>query len=241
MREITMVLINYPTSAQQSRITIQPDAIRAWGAQARNYPQGSRERNYYLTQIIRAVSPKLWKVNTPYYPDALQQTWTYFVKNVCTTYDPERGSISTWLNVYLRYRHQDLLQDAIAQDKRTIPIDASQTATAAFALKEVPSKEYGSLALLEEAIAWVKADPDGRLRCTHLRERSDVNCQTLLLLRLPSNTPWKEISVTFNIPIPTLSAFFQRRCLPHLYEFGRSAGICHAPTNEPYPLKRRIV
>ena len=229
------MLMNCPTATQQSQTTLQTE-IQSWVTQARSHPQGSYARNHYLTRIIRQVSPKLWKVNTPYYPDALQQTWMYFAKNVCTIYDPERASISTWLNVYLRYRHHDLLNRAMNQDKRTLSIDSHSTETGKRSLKviqEVPSKDYGSLALLEQVMTWVETDADQRLRRTHLRGRPDINCQTLILLRLPPETTWKNISANFDVPIPTLSAFFQRRCLPYLCEFGRAEGICNEPTNEP--------
>jgi hypothetical protein len=33
-----------------------------------------------------------------YYADALQQTWLHFSKHICTTYDPDRASVVTWLN-----------------------------------------------------------------------------------------------------------------------------------------------
>ncbi len=62
----------------------------------------STERQQGLTQIIRLIikSGKLLKDNSPYYEDALQQTWIYFCRNLCeaTTadkYDPNRSSMIT--------------------------------------------------------------------------------------------------------------------------------------------------
>ncbi len=44
---------------------------------------GSAERQRNLTRIIRLINNKLWRESTPYYQDALQQTWVYFCQNIC--------------------------------------------------------------------------------------------------------------------------------------------------------------
>src|SRR5437868_221110 len=80
--------------------------------EACKHPPGSPERQKNLTKIIRSVKNKLWKENTPYYQDALQQTWVYFCQNICEgntgrPYDPNRGGIVTWLNFYLKKRLHD--------------------------------------------------------------------------------------------------------------------------------------
>jgi len=81
-------------------------------AQACQHPAGSAQRQEILTKIIRLAANKLWKENTPYYQDALQQTWLYFCHNICEgntgkPYDPNRGSVLTWLNFYLKQRLHD--------------------------------------------------------------------------------------------------------------------------------------
>ena len=74
--------------------------------EACKHPPGSAARQRNLTRIIRLISPKLWREHTPYYQDALQQTWVYFCHNICEgrtgrAYDPDRGTIVTWLNFYV--------------------------------------------------------------------------------------------------------------------------------------------
>lgn len=167
-------------------------------------------------------------VNTPYYAEALQKTWEYFIRKVCTTYDPSRAFLITWLNVYLRYRHQDLVKQAAADRQKLVSLDphASDAKDPPLkVIKEVPSKNYGSLDLLEQVIHWAETDADGMLCQTHLTGRPDITCQTILLLRLPPETPWKEISARFNEKIPTLAAFYQRQCLPRLRKFGQAEGL----------------
>ena len=80
------------------------------------HPPGSPQRQRGLTQIVRLVTPKLWRASKAYYADALQQTWIYFCRNLCeaTTgraYDSTKASIPTWLNAYLKRRLQDFQID----------------------------------------------------------------------------------------------------------------------------------
>ncbi len=184
----------------------------------RQYPSGSHQHNHYLTQIIRLIESKLWKFYTPYYADALQQTWFYFAKNVCTTYDPDRGSVVTWLNTYLRYRHQDLVNQSLKRQYHEVSIHVENSDREDYFAPaiDLPTRDYGSLSLLEEIIHQVRTDADGYLQRTHLKDRPDVNCQALILLRLPPETPWKEISTQFGVSIPTLSSFYRRHCIPYL-------------------------
>ena len=193
---------------------------------ARQYPAGSYQRNQCLTQIIRLVEPRLWKFYTPYYADALQQTWLYFAKNVCTVYDPTRASVATWLNNYLRYRHQDLTRQDFQHHYQEVSIDIESKGKdgSSFKAMDIPTRKYGSLSLLEEVIEWVKTDSDRNLQQTHVKNRPDVNCQTLILLRLPPETPWKEISSQFQVSIPTLSSFYRRNCMPYLRKLAQSIG-----------------
>ena len=199
---------------------------QSWVAIARQQPPGSAQRNHYLNRIIQEISPYLWRTNTPEYADAVQQTWLYFAKNICQTYDSDRGCIVTWLNAYLWYRYQDEFRRKLTKHHHEIPIDGAATeGTQGWPVRDLPAPEYGSLALLDQVSAWVKSDPNGCLRQTHLSNRPDINAQTLVLLRLPPETAWRDIAIQFNVPLPTVSSFYQRKCLPLLREFGQAQGI----------------
>jgi hypothetical protein len=146
--------------------------LRQLITEACNYPAESRERQKYLTQIIRLLSDRLWRENSPYYEDALQQTWIYFCQNICEgktgqPYDRDRASVVTWLNAYLKRRLQDFSiasQNKQAQtstnyagiDKDNKSIDRVENVEAK---PEVPS-------LLEEVKKWVQTDPKKILRRT---------------------------------------------------------------------------
>lgn len=200
--------------------------IQTWLFEARQHPRGSRDRDRLLTLIIRQVSPRLWRVATPYYADALQQTWVYFTQHL-DNYDAERGSVVTWLNAYLKYRHFDLVYQAQQRQQREIPLLETGTDHIEFTVPvvvQVATKPYGSLAMLEEVRHWIATDAEGLLRRTQMASRPEVNAQLLLQHRLPPATPWREIAAQVNVPVSALSAFYRRQCLPLLRHFGESNG-----------------
>ncbi len=69
---------------------------------------------------------------------------------------------------------------------------------------------------------WVETNDE--LRRIHIHGHPEVNCQVLILRRLPPETNWKTLAREFNISVSTLSSFYQRKCLPLLRKFGESQG-----------------
>lgn len=214
----------------ENRMTIEEE-IRSLVAEARRYPPGHLKRQQCLTQIIRLIeqSQKLWHENTPYYEDAKQQMWVYFCQNVCEAgtgerYDPERSSVITWLNRYLKWRLQDF---RIARQTRQVkfmsgPIHGSTTRVPD--ITENLASKPDIPPILENTRAWAESDTTGELRNTHIQHRPDVNCQVLILRRLPPETSWEELSNEFEVAISTLSSFYQRQCVTRLRKFGNCEG-----------------
>lgn len=196
--------------------------------QAKQHPIGSPSRNRHLTQIIRMVSPLLCRKYTQADADAVQQTLFYLVKNF-DHYDANRGCLVTWINAYLYFRRCTVYQQKAIRACHEISLDSTLTddeKLCAKAITEIPSRDYGSLQMLDRIVNWIKTDPNGTLQETRLNQHPEVNAQTMILLRLPiSQKPWKAIATQFGVPIPTLSAFYQRKCLPLLREFGRTEGF----------------
>ncbi|MCL6436880.1 MAG: hypothetical protein K6T90_22270, partial [Leptolyngbyaceae cyanobacterium HOT.MB2.61] len=73
-------------------------------------------------------------------------------------------------------------------------------------------------AVLREIRLWVQRE-SSRLRRVHVRDRPDINCQALILYRLPPAKTWEQLSQRFGVPISTLSNFYSRECKPRLREF----------------------
>ncbi len=78
--------------------------------------------------------------------------------------------------------------------------------------------------ILEDTIQWVKEDSSGELKRTHIRGYPQINCQTLILHRLPPETSWQKLAQDFGVSISTLSNFYRRECMPRLRNFAQSEG-----------------
>jgi hypothetical protein len=194
------------------------DPIYQLIAETCRHPQGSIERKLGLDRIVRRIiqSGKLWRENTPYYEDALQQTWLYFCRNLCETttakcpYDCTRSHVTTWLNSYLKMRLREFYLQAI-EDKKNKVFDPFP--------EPIPPKNYPSI--VDEVREWAETDADGDLRGTHIQGHPEANCQALILRRLPPSTKWADISAEFDISVSALSSFYQRQCFPRLRNFAK--------------------
>ncbi|MBW4522163.1 MAG: sigma-70 family RNA polymerase sigma factor [Scytolyngbya sp. HA4215-MV1] len=193
----------------------EEELLRSLIAEAKQYSPGSLKRQKALTQVIRLVTPKLWKSSTPDYNDALQQTWEYFARNV-DRYNPNLASVVTWLNRYLRWRLSDLAsaRQEIPFSQFGQPADGDLTP-----FENIPDKTGDATLLLTEVLTWMQTDPTGELRALHIQDHPEVTAQLLLLKRLPPQTSWKKLSQAYGIPIPTLSSFYRRHCFPRLRNF----------------------
>lgn len=210
------------------------EQLRCLVAQACGNPLGSPQRQKLLTQIIRLTASRLWRENTPYYQDALQQTWLYFCRNVCEgltgqIYDPTYGSVVTWLNAYLKRRLQDFYLNQHREQITTVPLRLHQSKSGENSeiidpVDNLPATPQAP-PILENLEIWAKTDADGELCRTHIKGHPEVNCQVLILKRLPPEVSWRELSEEFKLSIPTLSSFYQRQCLPRLRKFAELEGL----------------
>ncbi|MGC9505160.1 sigma factor [Baaleninema sp.] len=189
------------------------------------HPPGSLPYQQGMTKILRLVlkSGKLWRDNHPVYEDVLQETCLYLCQNLCSKYDPQRSQLLTWLNFYLKQRLKDAYRDRQKQQQREVSTFCKKDGETAeiwdflAAKPDVPP-------ILSELYRWVETDASGELRQLHLKHRPDITVQVLLLRRLPPETSWKDLSAEFNVPISSLSSFYERHCRPRLRKFGVSEG-----------------
>ncbi|MFB2981441.1 sigma-70 family RNA polymerase sigma factor [Microseira sp. BLCC-F43] len=193
-------------------------------AAARSYPPKSWQRRQKLNEIVRSIlkSGKLWQENSPYYNDALQQTWLYLCRNL-ERYDPAKGSVITWLDKYLRWRLQDYREEQKQEQDRTVfnfPTAAGDTIELIDNLPACPDIPL----ILAETYEWVATDPDGELSATQVKGYPHVTCQVILLRRLPPEMTWKAIAQEFGIPLSTVANFYKRECLPRLRKFAQKQG-----------------
>lgn len=192
------------------------------------HPKGSPQRQKGLTELIRLLTRQLWHTSAAYYPDALQQTWIYFCRNLCeaTTgrvYDSEMATPVTWLNAYLKRRLQDF-QIAENRDRATTISASSFTRredNPLDPLDRLPAKP-DIPPWLEQIKAWAESSRD--LDEIHVSKHPKVTAKALILKRLPPETPWKTLSAEYGISVGTLSSFYQRQCLSKLRAYGKAQG-----------------
>jgi hypothetical protein len=206
------------------------DRIRQLIEETCQYPRGSLERQKGLSELIMLIqqSGKLWQGRgEPNREDALQDTWLYFCRNLCeaTTgdrYDPDKASVFTWINNYLKYRFIDkrikVAEDVASQIRPQITMDGEEIDP----LDQLQARPEPP-AILEEIHAWLERE-SSKLRRIHVRDRSDINCYILIKYRLPPETPWEALAKKYAVAIATLSNFYQRECFPRLRDFGKEQG-----------------
>ena len=196
--------------------------------EACKHPPGSKERQKNLTKIIRLVNSQLWQENTPYYEDALQETWIYFCRNICEgkaniTYDPNKATVVTWLNNYLKWRLKDGFIRVQKNKKRTIPTRVDATNKIIDPIDNLPARP-DIPPLLEDIKQWVLSDPQNKLRKIYLDNHPQITAQTLILRRLPPESPWNKLAEEYGVSVGTLSSFYQRKCKPLLREYSKAQG-----------------
>jgi hypothetical protein len=191
-------------------------------AEACTFPRKSFERRQRLTLVVQWVqqSGKLWFEKTPYYEDALQQTWLYICRNP-EKYDPERAEVIAWINSYLNYRLQDqrILHWKEQKQKAVPPVNSKEDPI------DTLSADPPVPPILQETLQWIQADPNKKLSQAHLKAHCHINCQALLLRRFPPETPWDKIAEEFNLSSTAgVTTLYHRRCLSLLREFGEQQG-----------------
>jgi len=200
--------------------------IRELVIEACKHPPGSTPRQRNLTRVIRMVSPKLWRESVPYYQDAVQQTWVYFCRHICGSYDPELGSVPTWLNAFLKFRLRDFSTDIKKDQVTRVSSQIEWDGEVINRIETIPAQPYTE-PLLEIVESWAIADVTGELKSLHIKGHPEVNAQMLILRRL-SETKWKDLADHFGVGIPALSSFYQRQCVPRLRNFGESEGYINS-------------
>lgn len=190
------------------------------------HERGSPAYNRGMTHLIRSLlrSGELWQDRTDDYADALQKTLLFLSQNLCDKYDPDRGSLVTWINSHLKWRLQDYrLERQQERKKRVFETPSLEGETFSQWLENFPAPPEVP-PMWEETLHWAQTDPEGILRKIHIRDRPDLTAQFLILRRLPPETDWKVLEAECDCSYSTLANFYQRQCKPLLRNFAKSQG-----------------
>lgn len=194
----------------------------------------SLQRQRHLDQLIRQLmaSGKLWRqadVPEADYQDILQRSWVYLCCNLCeaTTaampYNPQRSSILTWINAYIKMRVLDYRLDIGRMKQERVAKKTLTDGTVVDPIAMLPAPVEVP-PILQEMLTWLERDSTV-LRRVYLRDRPDINCKALILRRLPPNeTGWNQLAQEFGVAESTLQGFYRQKCLPRLREAGKQLG-----------------
>ncbi|MCA1994385.1 MAG: sigma-70 family RNA polymerase sigma factor [Coleofasciculus sp. S288] len=208
------------------------EILRQLVAQACTYPPRSIERQKIIQVIHQRVmtSGRLWnEERKPYYADALQEMWEYCCQHL-EEYNPEIRGVITWLDDNLKRILRHYRDRTSRQRNRQAPVlqtQEGQILDPVDGLSASPDVQP-ALEMWNEVLDWVQTDPDGVLRNTFFKNRSDINAQVLLLQQLsPNILPWDTIAARFNLSpkdAKYLPQWYSRHCNRLLRTFGRERG-----------------
>lgn len=183
--------------------------------QVQRHPPDSQERQIALTKLIHSIVRfgKLWHPPThqffsnvqDIYKEARQELFLYICQNI-HKYDPERGSVMTWVNVLLERR---FFRDAIRKNQ-TYGRFTKMTITDLDNLV-IPEEPKDLTEIVKECI---ELDPEDIFKNEHVEKCPQATFQALAMRRI-SGKSWKEISAEFEIKVPTVSCFYYR-CIKKL-------------------------
>ena len=203
-----------------------PDELRRLAGEACRHCFDSPERQQYLTQLIRLVKPRLWYDSSPFYQDALQQTWIYLCQNLCDgktarPYDPDVASVATWLNAYLKFRLLDFEQAAKVARARYVSTYSDDGRTTSV-VETLPAKPEIP-PILERVQEWLEQNAS-KFRQIYIANHPEINCYEMIFRRLPPATSWQALEDEFGVSYKTLESFYRRQCKSRLREFGQAEG-----------------
>jgi hypothetical protein len=204
------------------------EQLNEWIKEARQSPKGSVARKKAITRIISTMqqSRKIWRgygSDGSFYEDAVAVTWVWFVKHL-DEYDPDKAMVLSWFNNYLNFRLWDarilwLKEQRVRAHPQFIGGEWVDPLDLISASPDLPP-------ILDAVLDWMESNKTELCRI-YLQSRPHINCYDLLLHRLPcpeTYLKWEALSSKVDVPVPTLSSFYQTHCLPCLLAFGRSQG-----------------
>lgn len=203
------------TLRNQAFKTILDDAqLKNLAIEAQRHPPHTELRQYALGELIEAIrlsgklirphrtkfSPQFYEL---LYEEAVNKTLTYICRKI-DTYDPERGEkkFMNWVNFRL--------DRVVIEACREFREPNSMSLPSLTELEEIvkPEEPPSLFARIRESL---EEDAENIFKNTHIRNRPDANFSAIALARF-SGKSWEDISAEFEIPLPTLSRFFQRCC-----------------------------
>ncbi len=177
---------------------------------AQQHPVLTQERQLALRRLVNGILysgrlcyPQRGQFASAYediYDEAVQELMCYVCQNI-HKYEPERGSVMTWVNVLLERRFfREAIPKVIGQ-QHVKRIAVSELNNIAFSTESPTSTE-----LIRECI---EIDSDDLFKQEYIEHKPTANFQTLALQRIAGKS-WKEIAAELDINASTVRSFYSR-------------------------------
>lgn len=179
---------------------------------AQQQPANTPMRNYALRELVEGISlsdrfchpHKQFASQSPWfyeqlYQEAINRTLTYVCQKI-DTYDPHRGKMQKFMN-WVNFRLDKLMIECNQESR--------QRKFQTYSLEDI------NIDLPQQCPAWLEFQqliasyPEGMLAQEHIKDHQEANFQAIAEARF-AGISWQELSVQWDIPVPTLSSFFQR-------------------------------
>jgi len=185
---------------------------------AQQHPLGTTARRITLSKLINGIYHSS-KLCYPYkgqfqgvyeqiYQEAVQDLFLYICKNI-DKYDPERGAFMTWMNMLLSQRFFKEAIPKIIGNTNEINIESSVLENLEDLAFKNSKEEDNYISAFKKIRRYIEIDPKGIFKQAHIKKYPKVNFQEIAVKRW-SGISWKDISEELNIPVATLSNFYQR-------------------------------
>jgi DNA-directed RNA polymerase specialized sigma24 family protein len=186
--------------------------------QAQQHQDGTTIRRITLSKLIDSIY-RLGKLCHPYkgqfpgvyeqiYQEAVQDLFLYICKNL-HKYDPERASFMAWVNMLLTQRFFKEAIPKIIGKANEINLESSVLENLEDLAKDDNEDEDNYIFGFQKIRRYVEIDPKGIFKQAHIKKYPQINFQEIAVKRW-SGISWKDISEELNIPVATLSNFYQR-------------------------------
>jgi DNA-directed RNA polymerase specialized sigma24 family protein len=201
--------------------------------QAQQHPLGTTVRRITLSKLIDGVY-RSGKLCHPYkgqfqgvyeqiYQEAVQDLFLYICKNL-DKYNQERASFMTWVNMLLSQRFFKEAIPKIIGKANEIKVENSVLENLKDLAFDNSEDEDNYISAFKKIRRYVEIDSKGIFKQAHIKKHPKANFQEIAVKRW-SGISWKDISEELNIPVATLSSFYQRNLEKFRYEFRDLCGV----------------
>lgn len=190
------------------------ELLRQLALTAQQHPPRSIERQKALNELIAVLqqsgglcSPK--RTYGAQYQEVKDEGRSQFYLWICQNidkYKPEKGEVLQWANFLLKTRfYIDAYRDLNTEGRNQPPIPSLHSLDNSQMINEIPEESMS-----QELRRLLEEDPKNIFQTAHVQGHPKASFQLIAIQKL-NGYSWEEISQQLhNIPVPTLSSFYQR-------------------------------